>query len=114
MVSGKRGDGRASFSLHQRTEELYRIPDGELDEDGTLERSVLVLRDIVIYPRMVSPIFITPGENLNSAIKAQNLGQTMIALVQQNPKEEEPEPEDFLPIGVEIAVGKLLKYARWK
>jgi len=95
-------------ALHQRTEELYRIPDGIVDEEGTLERSVLVLRDIVIYPRMVSPIFITPGENLTAIINAQNLGQTMIALVQRNPKQEEPEPDDFLSIGVEIAVGKLL------
>ncbi len=95
-------------ALQAQTEELYRIPDGELEDDGTLERSVLILRDIVIYPRMVSPIFITPGENLNSVQKAQNLGQTMVALVQQNPKEDSPGPGDFLPIGVEIAVGKLL------
>ena len=32
----------------------------------------------------------------------------MIGLVQQNPDIDEPGPDDFLPIGVEIAVGRLL------
>ena len=53
-----------SSSLQQRTEELYRIPDGEPDEEGLIDLAVLVLRDIVVFPHMISPIFITPGPNL--------------------------------------------------
>lgn len=39
-----------SSSLQQRTEELYRIPDGEPDEEGLIDLAVLVLRDIVVFP----------------------------------------------------------------
>ena len=53
-----------SSSIHQRTEELYRIPDAEPDEDGCIDLPVLVLRDIVVFPRMISPVFVTPGPNL--------------------------------------------------
>ena len=94
--------------MHQRTEELYRIPNGEPDMDGLIECPVLILRDIVVFPRMVSPIFIQPGPNLLAIQDAQANFQTMIALVQKDSEIDEPLPEDFLPIGAEIAVGRLL------
>ena len=45
-------------ALTQRTEELYRVPNFEADEHGVIEALVLPLRDLVIFPRMVSPIFV--------------------------------------------------------
>ena len=95
-------------SIHQRTEELYRIPDSDLDENDCVELSVLVLRDIVVFPRMISPIFVTPGSNLLAIQDAQYNFQTMISLVQRDADLETPSPEDLLPIGVELAVGRLL------
>ena len=95
-------------SIHQRTEELYRIPDSDLDENDCVELSVLVLRDIVVFPRMISPIFVTPGSNLLAIQDAQYNFQTMISLVQHDADLEIPSSEDLLPIGVELAVGRLL------
>ncbi len=43
-------------ALHRRTEELYSIPDAVPDEDGLIECPVLPLRDLVVFPHMVSPI----------------------------------------------------------
>lgn len=97
-----------SSGLHQRTEELYRIPDAEPDNDGLIECPVFVMRDMLVYPRMISPVFIEPGSNLLAIQDAQIDEATMIALVQQDSDIDEPGPEDFLPIGVEIAVGRLL------
>lgn len=94
--------------LHQRTEELYRIPDAEPDRDGLIEGPVFIMRDMVVYPRMISPAFIEPGPNLLAIQESQIDETTMIALVQQDSDVEEPTAEDFLPIGVEIAVGRLL------
>jgi ATP-dependent Lon protease len=105
-----RQDNTEEFSsaLHQRTEELYRIPESEPDNEGLIEGAVLTLRDIVVFPHMISPIFITPGSNLLAIQDAQFNFQTVIALVQRDPEVENPQPEDFLPIGVEMAVGRLL------
>ena len=97
-----------SSSLHQRTEELYQVPAAEPDENGIIELAGLVLRDIVVLPRMVSPIFIVPGSNLLAIQEAQFNYETMVALVLRDPEVEEPAPGDFLPVGVEIAVGRLL------
>jgi len=97
-----------SSSLHQRTEELYRVPDAEPDENGMIECSAMIMRDIVVFPHMVSPIFVVPGQNLLAIQEAQYNDETMIALVMKDPEIENPTAENFLPIGIEIAVGRLL------
>jgi ATP-dependent Lon protease len=95
-------------SLHQRTDELYRIPNAQPDDDGLIECPVLALRDLVVFPRMISPIFMPPGPSLLAIQEAQFNDMTVIGLSQKNAEIEVPDPEDLLPIGVEIAVGRLL------
>jgi ATP-dependent Lon protease len=95
-------------NLQQRTEELYNIPDATPDSEGLIECAVFVMRDMLVLPRMISPIFISPGSNMLSVQDTQATEETMIGLVQQNPDIDEPGVEDFLPIGIEIAVGRLL------
>ena len=97
-----------NMALSQRTEELYRVPNLEADEDGLIQARVLPLRDLVIYPRMVSPIFVGRESSLLAVQEAQMNNQTVIGLVQRDPEIEEPGSGDFLPIGVEMAVGRLL------
>ncbi len=97
-----------SSALHQRTEELYQVPDAEPDENGIIECAAMVMRDIVVFPRMVSPIFITPGSNLLAIQESQFNYETMIALVVKDPEKEDLTTTDFLNIGIEIAVGRLL------
>lgn len=97
-----------SSSLNNRTEELYRIPDCQPDDNGVIEAPVLILRDIVVFPHMISPIFVTPGSNLLAIQEAQFNAQTVISLALRDSEMEDPQPEDLLPIGVEMAVGRLL------
>lgn len=96
------------LTLSQRTEELYRVPNMEPKADGLIEAAVLPLRDMVIFPRMVSPIFIGREASLLALEEAHVKEQTIIGLTQRDPDVEDPGPEDFLPIGVEMAVGRLL------
>ncbi len=95
-------------ALHRRTEELYHVPDAVPDEDGIIECPVLPLRDLVVFPRMVSPIFVGREASLLAIEDAQLSDQTVIALVQRDPEQDDPSPTDFLTIGVELAVGRLL------
>ncbi|HVN56233.1 MAG TPA: endopeptidase La [Anaerolineaceae bacterium] len=101
-------DEEFSAALHQRTEELYRIPNAETDDEGLITCAVLTMRDLVVFPRMVSPIFITPGPTLLAIQEAQDAGTTVIALTQRDPDIDDPQPDDYLPVGVEMAVGRLL------
>ncbi|MHB1449653.1 MAG: endopeptidase La [Bellilinea sp.] len=84
------------------------MPDAVPNKDGVIECPAMVMRDIVVFPRMVAPIFITPGPNLLAIQEAQFGFETMIALVAKDPEKEDLTPADFLSIGMEIAVGRLL------
>src|SRR5512139_2038271 len=97
------------LTLSQRTEELYRIPNREPDEDGMIVAAVLPLRDLVIFPRMVSPIFVGREGSLLAVQEAQHKEQTVIGLTQHDADLDNPGPDDFLPVGVEMTVGRLLQ-----
>jgi ATP-dependent Lon protease len=97
-----------NLALSQRTEELYRVPNMDADQNGLIEALVLPLRDLVVFPRMVSPIFVGREASLLAVQEAQHRNQTVIGLTQRDPEIEEPGLKDFLPIGVEMAVGRLL------
>jgi ATP-dependent Lon protease len=98
-----------NLALSQRTEELYRIPTMEADADGLITALVLPLRDLVIFPRMVSPIFVGREASLLAVQEAQMNNQTVIGLTQRDPEIDEPGVDDFLNLGVEMAVGRLLQ-----
>jgi ATP-dependent Lon protease len=98
-----------NLALSQRTEELYRIPTMEPDADGLITALVLPLRDLVIFPRMVSPIFVGREASLLAVQEAQMNNQTVIGLTQRDPEIDEPGVDDFLNLGVEMAVGRLLQ-----
>jgi len=95
-------------AVHRRTEELYKVPDATIDPDGLIECPVLPLRDLVIYPHMVAPVFVGREASLLAIEEAQMDNRTMIALSQRDSSIDNPRATDFLSIGVEVAVGRMV------
>lgn len=106
----KRLDNPEEFTaaLYQRTDELYQVTDATPDENGMIYCPALIMRDIVVFPRMVSPIFVSPGRNLEAINYVQKNGGTMVALMLKDSEIENPTTGDYLEVGVEVAVGRLL------
>lgn len=102
-------DDEFGTALHQRTEELYQTNNAEVDDSGEIECRGLVLRETIVFPRMVSPIFIDGEQNLATAKLASENSSTVIGIVLKDPTQEVESADNFLPIGVEMAVGRLLK-----
>src|SRR5262245_49875037 len=99
---------RSDFAeaMTRRAEELYDIAEAEPDDDGLIELPLLPLRDMVMFPHMVTPLFVGREKSL-AAISAAQLDElTLIAVAQHNPDIEEPGPADLHLIGAEIAVGR--------
>jgi ATP-dependent Lon protease len=94
--------------FQQRTEELYQITDMTPNENGEIECAAIVMRDLIIFPKMVTPIFVTPGANHNAIQAAQYNFETVIAIYLSEPESDNLTFADFLPIGTEVAVGRLL------
>ena len=97
-----------NVAISQRTEELYHIPNHTLGDDGVIEALALPMRDLVVFPHMVSPIFVDNEAAVLTLQTAHERNQTVIGLTQKDPENSTPKAEDFLAIGVEIAVGRLL------
>ena len=72
-------------NLSQRTEELFRIPDAEVDENGTFQAPIISLRNNVVFPRMISPVFIEQQENFDSIQYALENGKTAVIMMPKNP-----------------------------
>jgi len=101
-------DETFNMALSQRTDELYHVPNAVPDEDGIIEALVLPLRDMVIFPHMVTPVFVQRDGSLRAIQEAHTRNRTIIGTVQRDAEVENPGSQDFLPVGVEIAVGRLL------
>jgi ATP-dependent Lon protease len=95
-------------AVHRRTEELYKVPDAIPDSEDLIECPVLPLRDLVIYPHMVAPVFVGRETSLLAIEEAQMDNHTMIALTQRDASVDHPKIADFLTIGVEAAIGRLV------
>ena len=96
-------------AMTRRAEELYEVTEAEPDDDGLIECAVLPLRDMVLFPHMVTPLFVGREKSLAAITAANVANQTLIAVTQLDPEDEDPRPENLHRIGVEVAVGRMLR-----
>lgn len=72
---------------------------------------VVIMRDIVVYPQMMAPIFIS---RKMSAIAIENAilteDHSLILLAQKDPSTDEPESDDLYCVGVLVKAVQLLKF----
>ncbi|PJF35060.1 MAG: endopeptidase La [Candidatus Thermofonsia Clade 1 bacterium] len=89
--------------------DFYHVQDAQPDSDGLIEVPLIPLRDLILYPNMVSPLFVGRDRSLAAISAAQSKGQTIIGVGQRDPNQPDPRPEDLFEYGTEIALGRLLR-----
>jgi ATP-dependent Lon protease len=89
--------------------DFYHVQDAEPDSDGLIEVPLIPLRDLILYPNMVSPLFVGRDRSLAAISAAQSRGQTIIGVGQRDPNQPDPRPEDLFEYGTEMALGRLLR-----
>ncbi len=95
-------------NIHQRTEELYRITNREVDQDNVITSPAFILKDVVIFPKMISPIFLNQKTAIQSIETAQSQNKTLIALFVSDEEHPDNLLKEFLPVGIELAVGRII------
>ena len=75
----------------------------------TLRLPLLPLRDMVIFPHMVTSLFVGRPRSLKAIEEAMNGDRVLVAVAQRNPEDEDVEPEDLYAMGVELVIGRSLK-----
>lgn len=95
--------------ISRRTEELFDVADAQLDSDGLMTLPVLPLRDVVLYPNLLTPLFVVHESSLLGVEQAIRSHRTMVALAIETADIEDPGVNDFFRMGTEIAVGRLMR-----
>lgn len=91
-----------------RSDEFYQFPNFEPDENGEFECAAIIVRDLIVFPRMMTPILIDAGLNYSAIQSALKKFETLVAIYLVDHENQPEENFDFLPIGTEISVGKIM------
>ncbi len=91
-----------SAALLQRSDELNEIPNLAQDANGFVHSNALVLKDFIIFPKMISPIFVTEMNDIQVILNVLQEKKTLIGLVKAN------DADQFYKVGIEFAIGKLI------
>lgn len=73
------------------------------------EIPLLPLRDVVVYPHMVTPLFVGRGKSIEALERAMASNKQVLLLAQKNPQQDEPQAEDLYEIGTIASILQLLK-----
>ncbi|WP_310070919.1 endopeptidase La [Cellvibrio fibrivorans] len=80
-----------------------------LHESHITEIPLLPLRDVVVYPHMVTPLFVGRGKSIEALERAMASDKQVLLVAQKNPQQDEPQAEDLYSIGTIASILQLLK-----
>lgn len=70
---------------------------------------LLPLRDIVVYPKMIVPLFVGREKSIKALQKGVDNDQNIVLVTQKDPAVEDPKSDDIFQVGTLGAVLQLLK-----
>src|SRR5687767_12610787 len=79
------------------------------DKDNILIMPVLPLRDVVVYPHMVIPLFVGRSKSIKALDVTMTEDKRIFLVAQKDPNVDEPTTEDFYEVGTVSTVLQLLK-----
>ena len=79
------------------------------DIDGFIDCPFLPLRDVVLFPQMVMPLFIGRERSLAAIQAAVNNDETLVVASQIDSDILDPHADDIFPIGTQVTIGRVLR-----
>src|SRR5690606_17943366 len=81
----------------------------ESSATNTNELPLLPLRDVVVYPHMVTPLFVGRDKSIAALEEAMATDKQILLVAQKNPAEDDPKSEDVYSVGTIASILQLLK-----
>ncbi len=91
------------------TNDFYAIENAEPDDDGLIECPVIGLREGALFPNVIAPISLLGKRAIKAAEATQEAQRTLIGVAQTDPDAIDPGADKLYTIGVEIALGRILR-----
>ncbi|MCG8441610.1 MAG: LON peptidase substrate-binding domain-containing protein, partial [Caulobacterales bacterium] len=70
---------------------------------------VLPLRDIVVFPHMIVPLFVGREKSVRALEEVMRAGRRIVLVTQKDAAEDDPDPGDIYDVGTIANVLQLLK-----
>src|SRR6266705_5067156 len=93
-------DNTTETASSVETEQQLQIPD---------ELPLLPLRDIVIYPFMIVPLFISREKSIRAVDEALGEHRMILLVCQKDLDKEEPQQDDLYQVGTVAVIMRMLK-----
>lgn len=95
--------GRSKASMQENMEENV------MQSKTELVLPVLPLRDVVVYPKMIVPIFVGREKSIEAVQKANDKGSDIVLVMQKKADIEVPEATDLYKVGTRGNILQMLK-----
>jgi len=81
-----------------------------LEQKGSMQPTpVLSLRDVVVYPHMVIPLFVGRDRSILALDQSMNIDKRIVLVTQRNAEVDDPSEADLFEVGTLATVLQLLK-----
>ncbi len=81
-------------------------PEEKFDDSAV---PVLPLRDVVVYPHMVIPLFVGREKSIVALDRAMSIGKRILLVAQKKADVDDPQPSDLYEVGTLATILQLLK-----
>jgi len=88
---------------------LKNQPERKGGERGHIILPLLPLRDIIVFPHMVVPLFVGRPKSIHALEEAMKSEKDILLVAQKNPKTNDPVPDDIYSIGTLGTIIQLLR-----
>ncbi len=89
--------------------EFHHIENAEPDSEGFIQRPLVPLHGLVLFPNIVSPIALTTNEAVAAAEAASDLQQSVIGVAFKDDSATDINLDSLYRVGTEIALGRVLR-----
>ncbi len=79
------------------------------DEQSLTQIPLLPLRDVVVFPHMVIPLFVGRPKSIKALETAMEAGKSIVLVAQKSAAKDDPSPEDLYRIGSIANILQMLK-----
>ena len=83
--------------------------DQNTSEISKLDMPLLPLRDVVVFPHMVIPLFVGRPKSIKALETAMEAGKSIVLVAQKSAAKDEPSPEDLYDVGSIANILQMLK-----
>ncbi|MEX0300109.1 MAG: LON peptidase substrate-binding domain-containing protein, partial [Kordiimonas sp.] len=85
------------------------MSDSSSESPNTVVLPVLPLRDIVVFPHMIVPLFVGRDKSVRALEEVMSKDKQILLVAQKDANEDEPSPADVFEVGTVASVLQLLK-----